>query len=324
MSESVWKEALQAQGAAFAGDGSVDHFGDARGEWESALQSCVAIPVTALSRIRVTGRDRAKFLHNFCTNDIVGLESGRSCEAFFTDVKAHVIAHVYVLSGTDCHEIWMLGGDEQRLVNHLCRYVITEDVTIEAVGEHFRHVALVGPEVVGLVDTGEVGTWSESTVGHVSATLVHLQWSDTPIVFMSVAPEDICGLWKAICQQPAGHAVLSHLRVLERLPLVGIDIGEDHLAPEADRNTTAISYTKGCYLGQEPIARIDAIGHVNRKLVRIKLAGDDVAPLPEVLTTVSQLETDHRIALGVIRLADVNAEGQIILDASSGLMGDLF
>src|SRR5690606_27622874 len=56
-------------------------------------------------------------------------------------------------------------------------------------------------------------------------------------------------------------AVFESLRIEAVLPLSGIDVGEDHLAPVVDR-PWAISYTKGCYLGQEPIARIDALGHV--------------------------------------------------------------
>jgi folate-binding protein YgfZ len=55
-----------------------------------------------------------------------------------------------------------------------------------------------------------------------------------------------------------------------------LDLSDEHLAPEAARTETAISFTKGCYLGQEPIARIDALGHINRELCRLKVESDTI------------------------------------------------
>ncbi|MDA1230769.1 MAG: hypothetical protein O2856_08345, partial [Planctomycetota bacterium] len=92
-------------------------------------------PIARLSRLIVTGKDRAKYLHNFCTNNIKELGNGKSCEAFFCDVKARVIAHGYVLAFDECLEIWMVAGDEAGLLKHLNRYIITEDVSINSVTE---------------------------------------------------------------------------------------------------------------------------------------------------------------------------------------------
>jgi folate-binding Fe-S cluster repair protein YgfZ len=101
-------------------------------------------PLARLSRLIVTGKDRAKYLHNFCTNNIKELPSGRSCEAFFCDVKARILAHGYVLAFDDCHEIWMLAGDEPGILKHLNRYIITEDVTIESATEATSAFAAIG------------------------------------------------------------------------------------------------------------------------------------------------------------------------------------
>jgi folate-binding Fe-S cluster repair protein YgfZ len=70
-------------------------------------------------RLLASGRDRAKFLHNFCTNNIKALETGSACEAFFTDVKARILAHGYVLAFEDAHEIWISPGDPAALLKHL-------------------------------------------------------------------------------------------------------------------------------------------------------------------------------------------------------------
>ena len=72
---------------------------------------------------------------------------------------------------------------------------------------------------------------------------------------------------------PAGSEVWTALRIEAGLPVFGVDISDDNLAQEVGRTKTAISFTKGCYLGQEPIARLDALGHVNRELRSLRLTG---------------------------------------------------
>ena len=82
---------------------------------------------------------------------------------------------------------------------------------------------------------------------------------------------------------PAGGAVFEALRIEAGFPLYGVDISEDNIAQEAGRTKQAISFTKGCYLGQEPIARLDAMGHVNRELRGMRLAE---GPVPRGQTPV--------------------------------------
>ena len=105
---------------------------------------------------------------------------------------------------------------------------------------------------------------------------------------------------------------MHHLRILERFPIVGRDLTEKNLAPEADRNSTAISYNKGCYLGQEPIARIDAMGHVNNKLFGILAESVEqqsatVTPSDEnadqnQITSISDIGSQTRLALIQLRV----------------------
>ncbi|MFN8709672.1 MAG: hypothetical protein ACK50J_23620, partial [Planctomyces sp.] len=83
----------------------------------------------------------------------------------------------------------------------------------------------------------------------------------TASAWQSLPDELAAAGWKL-----APPAEFERLRILERLPKIGVDLTSDHMAPEADRNAQAINYKKGCYLGQEPIARLDAMGHINRAL----------------------------------------------------------
>lgn len=239
------------------------------------------IPLNSLSRLIVSGKDRARFLHNFCTNHVNDLQSGKSCEAFFCDVKARVIAHGYVLAFDDCHEIWTLGGNQSAFLKHLDRYIITEDVQIVSVTDSTSaFVAIGAASFPKLMAAGEIfaappgdplrcarsasDTVENSAVLSNASTALCLEWADTPM------------LWIAFRECPAGLVPLQavseateqfeRMRILARFPVIGRDMSIENLAPEAERNASAISYVKGCYLGQEPIARLDAMGHVNRAL----------------------------------------------------------
>jgi folate-binding protein YgfZ len=112
------------------------------------------------------------------------------------------------------------------------------------------------------------------------------------------------------------------LRIEAGLPIYGVDLTDDNLAQEAGRTGTAISFTKGCYLGQEPIARLDAMGHVNRELRSLRLSTSDVplqgaavfsdaagaAPVGTATASAFSFGTNCAVALALLR-SSVSAPG---------------
>ncbi len=250
----------------------INHFGSIEKEIDSLNKMAVACPVIDYICIRVTGKDRAKFLHNFCTNNINDLNPGQFCEAFFCDVKAKILAHGYVLAGEEFHEIQMLPGDGDALLKHLDRYIITEDVALTSLTAARTAFAVAGPavqDVLNAMDDVKVLSDSGCCLTNEVAVL-QTQWNGLPVAFITMNSETAVETWKQLTalSTASGEATFHHLRILEGYPIIGTDLTSDNLAPEADRNSIAISYAKGCYLGQEPIARLDAMGHVNRKLFK--------------------------------------------------------
>lgn len=242
-----------------------DSYSDVLFDWFSMMTESLRF-----RRILVTGRDRARFLHNFCTNGVRDLPEGRSVEAFFVDVKARILAHGYVLSLPSRHEIHVLGslGAEAALLKHIDRYIITEDVQVRGVSEHEQGGLLRLSETDS---AGEVPGCEELSGGGVRHVF---RWSSG--VMCVLAGEESFVHQSALADAEAGtDELLLSWRIAERYPIVGVDVSGEHLAPEADRNRQAISFQKGCYLGQEPIARIDAMGHINRALRRLQLTGVD-------------------------------------------------
>ncbi len=251
----------------------------------STTMPAASTPV--FSRLRVTGKDRAKFLHNFCTNNIKTLTAGTACEAFFTDVKARILAHGYVLALESFHEIWMLPGDAAALAKHLSKYVITEDVIVTDLSTD-NHVVVFRetPELLAFplfhssTENAEqtlCGPLNDSAATSINVTYLRITWCSERLIAVAGSAEQISEFRQrvsAISGAEVAPDELESLRIVERFPVIGQDMSNENLAPEAERNSIAISYTKGCYLGQEPIARLDAMGHVNRALRVIELSGD--------------------------------------------------
>lgn len=295
---------------------------------------------SVFARLQITGKDRAKFLHNFCTNNIKVLTSGMACEAFFTDVKARILAHGYVLAFESSHEIWMLRGDAPFLAKHLSRYVITEDVTVTELDPLYCVVVfrettelLASPLFQELAASIE-----DATCGHAKfsradegLTFFRFSWSSERLMAVAGPMEQISDLrakTPSLAQVTAEE--LESLRIRERFPVIGRDMTSDHMAPEAERNNIAISYTKGCYLGQEPIARLDAMGHVNRSLRVIEfpevISPQDVIGRPLLtadntvagtLTSAAPCKSRTTIGLSVIKVSAVSQP--VFCELSSGV-----
>ncbi len=218
--------------------------------------------------IPLTGKDRQAFLNNFCTNDVKRLVPGQSCEVFVTNVKGHVLGHGVI----DCrdHSLVFIGtsGQGSTLMQHLDRYILREDITLEDTTSRVRYLQLAG------ITAEEAKRLSPhfiawNLIGRDGAGLL-----EVPIEQLD---QVIAQLENAGAIAASGNAWTT-ARVEAGVPLFGADFNIDNLPQEIDRDQQAISFTKGCYLGQETVARIDALGHVNQKLVGLRFLSDQVPP----------------------------------------------
>jgi folate-binding protein YgfZ len=225
-------------------------------EYEALTRGSGVVDVSDRTKLELRGADRATFLHNFCSNDIKRLQPGQSCEAFVCNVKGHVLAHIHVLCRDDA--LWLDTVPEQaeRLTAHLDRYLIREDVQI----------ADRTNDLAAFLVTGE------STDGFAIAAAPRARL-----------------LWLEKGSQPQGtvcsREALNVVRIEQGFPWYGIDISDENLPQEVDRNEQAISFTKGCYLGQETVARIDALGHVNKTLCQVAFTGTTIPTAETVLSS---------------------------------------
>jgi folate-binding protein YgfZ len=220
------------------------------------------------SIVRVAGHDRAAFLHNMCTNDIKSLRSGQSCEAFFTDVKGKIVGHAFVLATESAILLLGVPGQAEKLIAHLDRYVIREDVRLSDASDALGFILLLG---------AKSDEWARSHAAAIIAVAEAPVWCGG--AFLVVDADKRSELGQALATAGATRcdpAVWRAVRVESAWPLFGVDFDETNLPQEVNRDAQAIHFRKGCYLGQETVARIDALGHVNKKLVSVQFAGRDV------------------------------------------------
>lgn len=240
------------------------------------------------SCIEVTGADRAKFLHNMCTNDVMKLAPGQGCEAFFTDVKAHILAHVLITCREESIVLTRSAPQSGELITHLDRYVIREDIQLIDRTSDVRYLIIFGAGVDGKLrelsketELCEAALSNEPiAIGGVSCVLIRFPIPAPAWLIECPSAEitQICEHLVSIGLTQGDSDVWQVIRVENGFPLDRIDVSNQNLPQEVSRNEQAISFKKGCYLGQETVARIDALGHVNQKLTTLVFSGNVVPP----------------------------------------------
>lgn len=222
-------------------------------------------PCTTWSVLSLTGNDAAPFLHNLSTNDMKGLEAGTCCESLFTDVKGKVLHHAVVCrTATDAFSVVVTSPAAEKLAEHLDRYHIREDLKME----------VVASMPILWFD-------SQEKTGGFSIPVLYAQLT------LNESPPS---------KEPLTEATFQERRILARFPLDGQDVDQRNLPQELDRNADLISFTKGCYLGQETVARIDALGKVNQLLTTLSFKDSDATrPPTSDLTLTYEEKTIGRV-----------------------------
>jgi folate-binding protein YgfZ len=240
------------------------------------------------TQIELTGADRASFLHNFTTNDIRRLKPGQGCEAFVLDVRGHTIGHVLVFCTPDSLVLDTVPGQAETLTQHLDRYLIREQVEIFDRTEAWSELLLAGAEAEQILYQ-LIESVPASSLDHQPARLAgepvwirRVALAGPGGFLIAGAADAIDAVGIAMSAEGATDcrmAAFEVVRIEAGFPWFGVDISDKNLPQEVDRNERAISFTKGCYLGQETVARIDALGHVNKRLRCVRFSGITVPPL---------------------------------------------
>jgi folate-binding protein YgfZ len=326
-----------------AGDAPPQHFGSPRDEYVAAVGKAAIFDWTNHALIELTGADRVSFLHNFCTNDVKRLRAGQGCEAMITNVKGRILGHVWIEAGPASLRLDAGPVTTERLMAHLERYIINEDVAVADRTLELGELLVMGPAAAdSLSSLADVRVLAisehvdvDSAMGSIG--IARRDVGPHPAYVVSAPRASLGQLWEAVSASgasPAGTIAWEALRIEAGLPVYGIDLTDENLAQEAGRTQSAISFNKGCYLGQEPIARLDAMGHVNRELRSLRIESASVpqpgarvfsdADRSTVVGTVTSAAfsfgSECAVALGLVR-SSVSAPGtRIFVEIDSAIV----
>ncbi len=255
-------------------------FSNVNEEYAAAIESAAVFDVSGRTRLEMTGADAASFLHRFCTNQLQSLSSGQGSEAFLCNVKGRILGHVFAFTGDGRVRIETAPGQADALIAHLEKYHLLEDFNLSDITDETFEFLVSGSAAVSKLDA----------LGFDAASLQPLCWHDVSEVtvrrvdvfrvpgFLIEGPAAKAdAVWQQLTSAgltPAGRDAFEALRIESAFPEYGRDLSDSNIAQEANRTEEAISFTKGCYLGQEPIARLHAMGHVNKELTIVEFADD--------------------------------------------------
>lgn len=242
-------------------------------------------------RIVVSGTERASYLQGLLTNDIVALKAGQGCYAAYLTAQGRMIADLHVYELGDVMLLMMIGGVKDGVMARLDQFIFSEDVQLGDVSDTFAQVAIVGPDAASTVASLVGGVSADALremVEHGSArgecaggAAIVTRITDTgePGFDLYVERARAGALTATLLaagvielDEPTAEAV----RIESGMPLFGRDMDEETIPLEAGIEARAISFSKGCYVGQEVIIRVLHRGHgrVARKLVGVTLDGD--------------------------------------------------
>jgi folate-binding protein YgfZ len=245
------------------------------------------LDTSAVGFIEVAGPDARSFLQNLGTNDLRPLAPGEGCETFFTTHKARVVAHAVAQSLRE--NTFLLSVEAERteaLFKHLDRHLISEQVELRTV--EWSMARVLGPqsrrwteEAIGQ-PLGEWKPWQGITFDDASGACVRrqgaLHWLGFDLIGPQALIEKVENQLRARGLAALAGETLEAIRIESGWPRWGHELDENRFVVELGRTAAAISYVKGCYLGQEPIVMARDRGQVNRQLMGFRSSGDIPVP----------------------------------------------
>ena len=302
-------------------------FGDWRKEYGFARDSVALLDKNYRAYLSFTGPDRVRYLNAILTNNIKDLKTGEGIVSLLLNPQGRIQAEIETYAEAErlfCISFAMI---QEKLVSALDHYIIMDDVTLTNESSRYGTLALEGPRSPAIlkqltgIDLNSLPKLGcvESKVGSIPSRIIRRTPAGIPSVEFLCEQSQLVALWSVLLDSakaqgggPAGYTALSALRLEAGIPWFGYDFGENQIPHEAGLENSHISYTKGCYTGQEIVERVRSRGQVNRVRAMFRLAASEL-PAAEtpilfegkevgyVTRTAEAPKFQSNIAMGYIR-----------------------
>ena len=321
----------------YAGAETALVFSDARTEFAALRSGCGVFDLGWRRYFTVSGRDRLRWLNGMVSNNVRDLQAGHGVYAFVLNPQGHILDDLYIYNRGDDFVLETDATQADKLYNHLKRFIIMDKVEFKP-AEDWATIGLQGPKAEQTLRAAGVDLpalqplqISEVKFGTTPATLVR---GDHPLSYnyeLWVAADKAPALWDALVKAgatPSGAEALELARIAAGIPRYGQDIRERDL-PQETGQMRALSFTKGCYIGQEIVERIRARGSLHRGFAgfrmvegplpapgsKVQSGGKDVGEITSTAMLPAQ-EGEIAVALGYLRKQARTPGATVEVDAS--------
>jgi folate-binding protein YgfZ len=316
------KLSASARCGEYRGAETVAAYSDPKTEFFALRAGCGVYDLGWRAKIKLTGRDRVRWLNGMITNNIRDLVAGSGVYAFLLNPKGNILGDLYAYNRGEYLLVDTDQAQADSVLNILGRYIIMDDVKLENISAELTAIGLAGPKTEAVLQKTGLEAPQLAPLG-----MVDLAWQEPGLTLVRgederrqsyeiwLSPGSVNQVWEALVQAgatPVGSEALELYRVAHGVPRYGQDIRERDL-PQETEQMRALSFTKGCYIGQEIVERIRSRGNVHRKFTGFAVAGPLPAPGSKIsvdgkevgeITSVASLPADHgerAVALGYIR-----------------------
>jgi folate-binding protein YgfZ len=313
--------------ADYRGATTTARFADPQVELAALLGGCAIYDRGFRARISLTGGDRVRWLNGMVTNNIRDLAAGRGVYAFLLNPQGRILGDMFVYNVGETLVVETDRSQVEKIAATFDHYIIMDDVEVTDVNEKQTALGLAGPksrailnaagiEVPELQPLQMITPRCSCECGCAECTVVRGEDASRESYEIWLAPEDVYTTWSALLAAgatPVGSEALEMQRVVDGIPLYGVDIRERDL-PQETEQMRALNFNKGCYVGQEIVERIRSRGNVHRKFTgflaegaaaitagaKIASGGKEVGEITSV-TVLGTPSAERTIALGYIR-----------------------
>ena len=281
---------LRAQFSELNGAQLVSDYGDWLAEHAALRESAGVMDLSFRSRLCLVGADRARFLHGQVTNDVKKLRTGEGCYAAITTAKGKMESDLNIFALAEELLLDFEPGLTEKISARLEKFIVADDVQIVDAAPHYGLLSVQGLQAeavvraLGLIE--EIPTKLLGSVKISDATLGEIYLVNTarlgangfdlfvPNNSLGAVADKLIAAAKNFGGRAVGWTAFETARIEAGIPRYGVDMDETCIPLECGLESRAITYTKGCYIGQEVINRIHSVGHVNRELRGLRLAVD--------------------------------------------------
>jgi folate-binding protein YgfZ len=277
-----------------------DDFGDWQREYRFAHKSVALIDKNYRAYLSFTGPDRVRYLNAILTNNIKDLPPSHGNVSLLLNPQGRILAEIETYALPESLLCVSYAMIREQLIETLDKYIIMDDVTLTDDTQRFGTLALEGPAATPMVrELTDVNLNSlvelarqDTRVGTIPCTVVRRSPGNFAGAEFLAERAHLEALWQTLQEKvssvgggPIGYAALSALRLEQGVPWFSYDFGEKQIPHEAALENSHISYTKGCYTGQEIVERVRSRGQVNRRRVGLRFSGEAVPSPGEILTS---------------------------------------